>query len=490
MKNPATGVKHMKLLFFVLLLWLVLVGVYQSTKKMPENTDFRGKVRHIPVGNIEFLYDLTYTVADGRIVSEQRIFDEIFALIRQAKEYILIDAFLFNSYTREPADVHRPLADELATELVQKKNVDQDIRIDFITDPINTVYGGAKNSEIERLRKAGVNVVTTDLRALPDSNPIYSALWRTFLQWFGNSNRRGLVPHPFTGSEPKVTLRSYLTMLNFKANHRKIFLADTQRSSSLIITSANPHGGSAAHSNVALKVTGGLWRDVYDAEAAVAGFSGRKLQGPPSGPDSQTALGGERARAVFLTENRIKKELLARIGDTILGDGILMALFYLADRDIIEALVDASHRGVGIRLVLDPNKDAFGFEKSGIPNRPVAEELVSRSSGRIAVRWYDTHGEQFHSKMTVINRGSQTTLILGSANLTRRNLENYNLEANVAVTADSNAAFNRAAADYFENIWSNRDGRHYTVDYDVYRDDSTIKRMIYLVQEYAGLSSF
>jgi hypothetical protein len=27
-------------------------------------------------------------------------------------------------------------------------------------------------------------------------------------------------------------------------------------------------------------------------------------------------------------------------------------------------------------MILDPNKDAFGLEKSGIPNRPVAAELV------------------------------------------------------------------------------------------------------------------
>ena len=97
----------------------------------------------------------------------------------------------------------------------------------------------------------------------------------------------GLIPHPFSGDESKVTLRSYFDMLNFKANHRKVFMADQEKNVTVIITSGNPHDGSAAHSNVALKITGKLWRDVYDAEAAIAKFSGHELQDPPPGLDEE-----------------------------------------------------------------------------------------------------------------------------------------------------------------------------------------------------------
>ena len=145
---------------------------------------------------------------------------------------------------------------------------------------------------------------------------------------------------------------------------------------------------------------------------------------------------------------------------------------------------------MSVNIILDPNKDAFGFEKSGIPNRPVAEELIKRSSGSIKIRWYDTHGEQFHSKMTLIKYGQKASLILGSANLTRRNLNNFNLEANVSITAEPDAPLVKAATDYFDKIWSNRSGNEYTLDYDAYKDGSTWKRIVYLVQEYAGLSSF
>ena len=147
-------------------------------------------------------------------------------------------------------------------------------------------------------------------------------------------------------------------------------------------------------------------------------------------------------------------------------------------------------RGVPIKVILDPNKDAFGFEKTGIPNRPVAEELIKRSKSKIEVRWYDTHGEQFHSKLAIIKQGEQASLLLGSANFTRRNLNNYHLESNVSVTAEDDALFIKAVADYFDMIWNNRNGKYYTVSDDAYRDVSALKRIVYLIQEYAGLSSF
>ena len=410
--------KKMKLILLFLVAWLLVVGVYQTLKKLPESANYRGKQWDIPIERVKFFHDLTYKNPDGLIISDQTIFDEIFSLIQNARRYILIDAFLFNSYTRQPDMIYRDLAAELTEKLVNKKRTAPDIKIDFITDPINTVYGGDASEELERLKTAGINVIVTDLKRLPDSNPIYSVFWRTFIQWFGNSPRKGFVPHPFTGGGQKVTLRSYFDMINFKANHRKIFLADDDESATLIITSGNPHNGSAAHSNVALRITGEIWQDVYAAEAAVAKFTGRELQKPPGVVDKASRIETEHARIVFLTENQIKIELLSRIKETTTDDTIQMALFYLADRHIINALVDASKRGVTIKIVLDPNKDAFGFEKSGIPNRPVAKELIKKSSGKIEIRWYDTHGEQFHSKMTMVKHGGQVSLIIGSANLT------------------------------------------------------------------------
>ena len=163
MKNYTLDMKKIKTIILILLVWLLFVGFYQTTKKLPGNIDFRGEERDIFVENIEFLYDLTYKNRNGKIISEQTVFDEVFSLIEAAKTYILIDAFLFNSYTREPDKIYRHLAPELTERLVKKKEANPDIEIDFITDPINTVYGGAINKEIEELKGVGVNVIMTDL---------------------------------------------------------------------------------------------------------------------------------------------------------------------------------------------------------------------------------------------------------------------------------------------------------------------------------------
>ena len=72
-------------------------------------------------------------------------------------------------------------------------------------------------------------------------------------------------------------------------------------------------------------------------------------------------------------------------------------MYRLAERGVVGALLAAARRGVGVRLILDPNEAATSGGTSGLPNQPVASELVARSGGAIRVRWYRTHGEHFHA---------------------------------------------------------------------------------------------
>jgi len=74
-----------------------------------------------------------------------------------------------------------------------------------------------------------------------------------------------------------------------------------------------------------------------------------------------------------LTEGGIRTELLDRLDTAGRGDNIDIAMFYVSDRGVVESLLAASHRGANVRLILDPNKDAFGHTKSGIPNQPVCQ---------------------------------------------------------------------------------------------------------------------
>ena len=92
--------------------------------------------------------------------------------------------------------------------------------------------------------------------------------------------------------------------------------------------------------------------------------------------------------------------------------------------------------------------------------------------------------------MLFLERGNgESTAVLGSANLTRRNLENYNLELDVQVTAPASEDSMTAIRDYFERIWENRGGTH-TVAFETYADDDLLKKLAYRLQEYTGLCTY
>jgi phosphatidylserine/phosphatidylglycerophosphate/cardiolipin synthase-like enzyme len=164
-------------------------------------------------------------------------------------------------------------------------------------------------------------------------------------------------------------------------------------------------------------------------------------------------------------------------------------MFYLSDRDVVRALLAAADRGARVRLVLDPNKDAFGRQKDGVPNRQVADELVRRSAGAIEVRWYRTSGEQFHTKLVLVRTAARTFATLGSANLTRRNLEDYNLEANIAVRAPHGSALARSLWQTFEDLWA-PGPESPTAPFEAFEDRSRLRRLRYFVMETTGLSTF
>jgi phosphatidylserine/phosphatidylglycerophosphate/cardiolipin synthase-like enzyme len=188
-----------------------------------------------------------------------------------------------------------------------------------------------------------------------------------------------------------------------------------------------------------------------------------------------------------LTEKAIFDAVLAMINGAKKHDHLDMAMFYLSERNIVEALKQAQQRGVIVRLIIDPNKDAFGRQKNGIPNRQVASELNALG---LPIRWCDTHGEQCHSKMLLKYNAQQAELILGSANLTARNLKNYNLETNMRVIGTVQAQVFKDAAQYFDSTWANANDRQMTVEYSKYADESKVKYWIYRFMEWSGISTF
>jgi hypothetical protein len=371
------------------------------------------------------------------------------------------------------------LTQTLTGRLVAKRAQSPDVYVSFTTDEINTFYGVYEPHQFAALEHAGVDLIVTDLTKLRDSNPMYSALWRVFFQWFGTGGP-AFLPHPLTSRGQKVTARSYLRLFNMKANHRKLIVTDKE----CLIASANPHDASSYHSNIAWVAKGEICHDLTESERAIASFSGLEI--PEQDVRGVGDVGGD-IRVRFLSEGKIRDGLIEALQRTGRGDSINIAMFYLSHRGVVGALRDASSRGAILRLVLDPNKDAFGREKGGIPNRQVAHEL--RQSNFAAVRWYDTHGEQFHTKLVVIRQKDEVMMFGGSANLTRRNLDNLNLEADFEVVVPRGHALDRRLSDYFERIWSN-DGGHHTVEYETYWDPSWSKTAIYRFQELTGLCSY
>lgn len=447
----------------------------------PLGTAYEGPFR--PVENLRFLYDKSYVNEHGKRVSEHEIFDQIFALIEQSTRFVLLDMFLFNDFKGQQTKLPRPLSEELTQALLQQKAAFPSCEIILITDPINTVYGAKPSPYFERLRSAGITVVITDLQKLPDSNLLYSPLWRLFFA----SNKfvpDFSVPNPF--DQGKVSLASMLSLINFKANHRKVVIGANDQSIAAIVGSANPHDGSGAHQNLAVRFSGQAVLDLLDTERSVLRFSGH--EDVEFQPKNYPFVGKSDMAIRVITENAIKKALLNAINASASGDTIDMAMFYLSERTIIEALISAQARGVGIRLLLDPNKDAFGREKNGIPNRQVAHELVKEG---VSVRWCLTQGEQCHSKWLMVryNDGSSRT-ILGSANFTRRNIDGFNLETNIELRSESDHPAIIGLTTHFENRWQSREDQKTSLPYSAFSDDSRLKYWQYRLMEASGLSTF
>jgi HKD family nuclease len=484
-----------KKILIPLLLWLIAVGVYHLYKPLPEDLQYVSAVELVAANDVHFFRDTTYIDAAGVRQSEQHIFDEIFRMIAESEQYVLIDMFLFNDLLGAATTSYRQISKELTDALVAKKQTSSSTIVQVITDPINTIYGGVESTQLDALAAAGVTVVLTDLTQLRDSNPLYTALWRTFGQWWGNSTDPGYLPNPFASQGQKLGVRTYLRLLNFKANHRKVVLTDYNQNGdsgfSTLVTSANPHDGSSAHSNVAIRVDNALWRDVLKTESAVAELSGATLVQPTHMSVMPVTAATENTLQVqLLTEEAIKQRILSEINVLEAGDSLDIAMFYLAERDVVYALRQADQRGATLRLLLDPNKDAFGREKGGVPNRQVAHELMSESSGNTTVRWCYTTGEQCHSKMLMFSSGATTTLIQGSANLTRRNINGFNLETNLVIVGDSATRSLTEARQFFNQQWNNQESRLASVAYSEYADTSYLKTLRYRIMELTGLSSW
>jgi len=447
----------------------------------------------------------------GRYLKEHRIFDTILDEIRTAETYVIADFFLWNPWKGaiEAGDGLRSLANELATALIEKRLQNPDLPMLVITDPINRIYGDHAPGFYQRLADAGIPVVFTALDQLPDSNKLYAPqawFWSRFLPAEKTDDSR-LIPNPFNPEGDKLTLAQLGRLLYFKANHRKLLITGRSGGETrLLVPSFNPADGSANHSNMAVLVDGPVARFAAESELNIARWSTSEPGNIQGGlalkaaktindiqnyllalPEPKFADPGEPSVA-YRSEGAIRHEILLQFKKAVTGTRIDIGMFYFSDRKVVEALKAAIERGAVARLLLDANRDAFGREKNGIPNRQVAWELHRHG---VEVRWCNTRGEQCHSKLMMLTRQHGPSLLLaGSANYTRRNLDNFNLETNVQIRAPLHARIMQEANAFIDERWGNQRNRIHSLPYQSYADASILRYWQYRLMEATGLSTF
>ncbi len=469
------------LLLCLVALWAG-VAWHETHKPLPVGTHVASPMCTVAAEDVAFVADITAADAWGHPVSSQAIFDDVLGVVHAARRFIVLDYAAFGA--RAAADPARQVAAELTDALLSRRRAQPGLAVLFITDPASERYGAARSVELQLLRAAGIDVVITAVDRLRDPNLLYAGLGR--LGFSGEAHRAG-----------------------FKANDRKLIIADDGHDSlASVVGSANPLDAESGFSNLALRARGGALPALLASELAIARFSGWRGRseafsatggGPGTASAAADCLPAPRdlapelsAQLQVLTEGAIRAELLGQLDGTDRGDSIDVAAFRLADRDLVKALLGASRRGVGVRLILDPNETAVTGGTAGLPNQPVATELVSRSGGAIRVRWYRTHGERFHGTLVLVRARQHAWLTLGSAQLTRRSLDDYNLEANLAVEVPRNAALAQQALGYFETLWGNRAalGIEYSADFTAFADTEQSDYWVYRLLEGSGLSAF
>jgi len=508
----------MKVIFLVFLGALLGVALLPyllfRQKELPQGTNLASPAYGFE--QAELLIDRTFwNERSGRHELEHEIFDTILEEIAAAETFVIADFFLWNPWKGaiDSGGALRPLAGELAAALIEKRLRDPALPMLVITDPLNRLYEEQAPEFYDRLAAAGIPVVFTALSELPDSNRIYAPqawFWSKFLPE-GKTGDRRLLPNPFDPAGEKLTLAQLGRLLYFKANHRKVLITGRAGGETrLLMPSLNPADGSANHSNMGLLVDGPVARFAARSELSVARWSTSQT-GQVHGalgagavraintienylgalPEAAPAPAG-RANVAYRSEGAVRVELLQQLNRAVADTRIDIGIFYFSDREVVEALKGAIRRGAVVRVLMDANRDAFGREKNGIPNRTVAAELMELADPhRVEVRWAATHGEQFHSKVLRVSGPRQEILFLGSANWTRRNLANLNLESNLLLTDHSpvNAKFDR----YFDSVWANSRGRVESLPYEDWAETGWTlrwKTWLYRFQEWSGASTF
>jgi hypothetical protein len=446
--------------------------------------------------------------------SELDIAPKALEMIQNANKVVIASIFLFDTLYSDD-EIKWDVVADFTDLLVQKKKENPNITVALILDPVNRAYGKRISSSMDAMLKAGIDIFISDLlatksaTALPLRESIHhvgrflnKTLTFGLLGDVGDLVADRNVPIQ-TPLGQGVSINKLWNALALKANHRKVLVVDSGDTYELMVTSANPHNASIPNSNYGTTVRGDLAKYVYmvlreDAKHSIEldlaiwhyeedrkirkEYGRQYLRGHLPHFDLKDIQPGQNSKETpvavsFMTESLIRDQIIAMLSEVESDDEVRIQMFYLSNIPVIQAIMDASKIvGRPVRIILDPNKDAFNIEKDGTPNRQVAyylmEERIEQGLN-LEIRWYDTHGEQNHAKIMSITNPAKGKyeIINGSANWTKKNLEDINMEANIRIVGSEKVT--RKFNAIFDLLWTNENdgGMVYTLGY---HDQSTV----------------
>ena len=508
-----------------------------TIKTPPLGINYESPIRETE--NAEFHYDLTYLDKDGNIQYDRNLWDATYKVIDNAKDYLIVEMFLFNDLYNKDKEHFPEFAKEYTERLVKKQKENPNLKVYILADENNNFYGAFEHPFITSMKNAGINVIIVDIFKLKDTFPWYSPFWRTFIKPMGNPQNKGWITNFYGDMWPKLTIRNLLRALNVKADHKKVFLNEKE----VVVSSANIHDPSYFHENIAIYTDGPIVKDVLhnlqlvakfsDSEINVDGSDRRMENIMNSGSNDKTETDektlnsenqkennvkqinneeneqnvkektsinseknsitdteGHTYKIQYLTEGAIGKHLDEDIDSLKAGDELLMGMYFLADKGVIDRLINAANRGVKIRIIFDRSRDAFGMSTNGLPNKPVSKKLKKKTKGKIEIKWYFTNNEQYHTKITLMKKTDGNVIInAGSANLIKKNIRGYIMDANFRILTTQNSKISKDIYEYFDRLWENKDGL-FTLNFDDEPTTGGFSDFMYKILDATQLGSF
>ena len=508
-----------------------------TIKNPPLGINYESPIRETE--NAEFHYDLTYLDKDGNIQYDRNLWDATLKVVDNAKDYLIIEMFLFNDLYNKDKERFPEFAKEYTEKLIKKQQENPNLKVYILADENNNFYGAFEHPFITSMKNAGINVIIVDIFKLKDTFPWYSPIWRTFIKPMGNPQNKGWITNFYGDMWPKLTIRNLLRALNVKADHKKVFLNEKE----VVVSSANIHDPSYFHENIAIYTDGPIVKDVLhnlqlvakfsDSEINVDGSDRRMENIMNSGSNDKTETDektlnsenqkennvkqinneeneqnvkektsinseknsitdteGHTYKIQYLTEGAIGKHLDEDIDSLKAGDELLMGMYFLADKGVIDRLIKAANRGVKIRIIFDRSRDAFGMSTNGLPNKPVSKKLKKKTKGKIEIKWYFTNNEQYHTKITLMKKTDGNVIInAGSANLIKKNIRGYIMDANFRILTTQDSKISKDIYEYFDRLWENKDGL-FTLNFDDEPTTGGFSDFMYKILDATQLGSF